>query len=527
MPPDMDKFRLRRFVEKLDAMGEVETHDAQTNLSDIAVIIQNSPNVVWFKNVGPEMLELVANVNGSQKRLAVAMGVSEGNILEEFKRRLDNPQPVIEVEHEQAPVQQIVLEKDQADLTKLPFYLQHQFDGSAYISSGIDYSVDPETGTTNVGCRRRRLRNGGEAGTNLTAPSDLKRIYTGCCSRGEKLPINFAVGSHPIDFMAAGMRIPADEITLVSTLRGEPVPLVKGITNNVRVPADAEMVVEGYLDEHGYWEPDGPYGEYVGYYGPMHQDPVFHVTAITMREDVLHQTLLHGAGPKIHRAESVHLLSVRLQAQASDILKSSNINVADVYVPPGSAEGQHLRVSIFQEQPGQAQSAIAALFGSMFSLKHIFIVDDDINIRDEHQWEWAFVSRFQADRDMISYKGMPGMPMDPSVESGPFGTKAGCDFTLPLQRRHELMMTVATAPTIEGPVRYKTVNQALEKDAPLYFSELMTALGSRDGREITVQLDELRAKGRLMRDCDGRYLIGEAPKGKTGLFGPQHKDPNV
>ena len=105
----MDKFRLRRFVEKLDAMGEVETHEAQTDLSDIAVVIENSPKVVWFKNVGPEMLELVANVNGSQKRLAVAMGVSEGKIVEEFKRRLDNPQPVIEVEREQAPVQQIVL----------------------------------------------------------------------------------------------------------------------------------------------------------------------------------------------------------------------------------------------------------------------------------------------------------------------------------------------------------------------------------------------------------------------------------
>ena len=103
MPSDMDKFRLRRFVEKLDAMGEVETHEAQTNLSDIGVIIENSPKVVWFKNVGPEMLELVANVNGSQKRLAAAMGVSEGNILEEFNKRLDNPQPVIEVERENAP----------------------------------------------------------------------------------------------------------------------------------------------------------------------------------------------------------------------------------------------------------------------------------------------------------------------------------------------------------------------------------------------------------------------------------------
>ena len=133
----MDKFRLRRFVEKLDAMGEVKTHEAQTDLSDIAVVIENSPKVVWFKNVGPEMLELVANVNGSQKRLAVAVGVSEGKIVEEFKRRLGNPQPVIEVEREQTPVQQIVLGGNQADLTKLPFYLQHQFDGSAIVMVDI------------------------------------------------------------------------------------------------------------------------------------------------------------------------------------------------------------------------------------------------------------------------------------------------------------------------------------------------------------------------------------------------------
>jgi len=99
--------------------------------------LKTAPKVVWFKNVGPEMLELVANVNGSQKRLAVAVGVSEGKVVEEFKRRLDNPQPVIEVGREQAPVQQIVLGENQADLTKLPFYLQHQFDGSAIVMVDI------------------------------------------------------------------------------------------------------------------------------------------------------------------------------------------------------------------------------------------------------------------------------------------------------------------------------------------------------------------------------------------------------
>jgi len=524
--PNMENFRLRRFVEKLDAIGEVEVIENPTDLSDVARIVENCPKVVWFKQVGSEKFELVANVNGSQKRLATAMDISEKQILEEFQNRLNNPQPVVEVKSDQAPVQQVILQGNQADLTKLPFYVQHEFDGSPYISAGIDYTVDPKTGVTNVGCRRLSLRNSREAGTNVTAPSDLKRIYSESCDRGEKLDINFAVGSHPIDFMAAGMRIPADEITLVSTLRGEPLPLVKAVTNDVKVPADAEMIIEGYLDQRGYVEPDGPYGEYVGYYGPMHQDPVFHVTAITMREDVLHQTLLHGAGPQIHRAESVHLISIRLQVQALKILQSIDVTVCDIYVPPGSAEGQHLRVSILQERSDQARNAIAALFDGMFGMKHIFIVDEDINIRDEHQWEWAFVSRFQADRDMISYTGMPGMPMDPSVESGKLSTKAGFDLTLPIDRRKELMMTVATAPFIKGKVKYQNVSEALENSGPLYFAELMTDLGSCDGREIAVQLDKLRSKGKLMRDGNGRYLIGKTVKGTTGLFGPQHEDPN-
>ena len=142
--PNMEKFRLRRFVEKLDAIGEVEVLANPTNLSDVARIIENCPKVVWFKQVGSEKFELVANVNGSQKRLATAMDISEKQILEEFQNRLNNPQPVVEVKSDQAPVQQVILQGNQADLTKLPFYVQHEFDGSPYISAGIDYTVDPK-----------------------------------------------------------------------------------------------------------------------------------------------------------------------------------------------------------------------------------------------------------------------------------------------------------------------------------------------------------------------------------------------
>ena len=262
---DLNKFRLRRFVEKLNKLGEVDVIEKPTDLSDLATLIEENPKAIWFKDVGPDNLEIVASVNGSRYRLAKAMDVSPDNLVSEYRNRLKNPQPVIEIKNPDAPVQKVVLTGKDADLSRLPFYVQHQLDGSPYISSAIDYTVDPETGTTNVGCRRLSLRNSKEAGTNLTAPSDLKRIYTEACKKGKKLDISFAIGSHPIDYLAAGMRIPADEISLVSTLRGEPLPLVKSISNDIRVPADAEMIVEGYLDERGYIEPDGPYGEYVGF----------------------------------------------------------------------------------------------------------------------------------------------------------------------------------------------------------------------------------------------------------------------
>ena len=98
------------------------------------------------------------------------------------------------------------------------------------------------------------------------------------------------VGAHPIDYVAAMMRLPGDELGLVSSLRDAPVAVVKSITNDIRVPADAEYVIEGYIDERGYVEPEGPYGEFLGYYGGVKNNPVFHLTAITHRRDALFQT---------------------------------------------------------------------------------------------------------------------------------------------------------------------------------------------------------------------------------------------
>ena len=203
---NFDKYRLRNFVDRLIDLGEVDIHDEPVPLTELSVIIEHTHKAVLFKNAGPERVELVAKTAGNRKRIAAAFESSEDKLYEEYFKRLANPQPLVEVPSAEAPVHQIAITGKDVDLTKLPFHPQHAFDGSCYLSSAIDYTIDPATGRRNVGCRRLSLRNRYEAGTNITAPSDLKRIYTACVGRGQKLPVTFTVGAHPLDFFAATTR---------------------------------------------------------------------------------------------------------------------------------------------------------------------------------------------------------------------------------------------------------------------------------------------------------------------------------
>src|ERR1700722_5609567 len=278
---DTERFRLRSYIDSLAGTAELEVHDAPIDLVDVAAVVEGNPKAVLFRKVGPEGAELVASVTASRARLALAFGVPPESLRAELSRRLTVAPQLVDVSRDDAPVQQVVLTGDDADLTKLPVHLQHGYDGAPFISASIDYCVDRLTGLTNVGIRRLMLRGRRETGIDLHTPSDLKAIYEASAARGERLEISFVVGAHPIDYVASMMRLPGDELGLVSSLRDAPVAVVKGVTNGVRVPADAEYVLEGYIDERGFVEPEGPYGEFLGYYGGVKNNPIFHLTAIT------------------------------------------------------------------------------------------------------------------------------------------------------------------------------------------------------------------------------------------------------
>lgn len=501
-PIDLDRHRLRRFVEEAAAAGLAKVVEAPTDLADVAAAFEGSPDAILFRRAGPEGAELVGNVNGSRERLALAFGCAPEQLTREIMRRLGNKPHVVELTRAEAPVQQVTLIGEAADLTALPVHLQHALDGAPYISSTIDIVRDPDTGLTNVGIRRLMLRGRREAGVDLLAPSDLKVIYERSARRGEKLPVAFVLGAHPVDHVAAVMRIPVDEVGIMASLRDGPLPVVKCVTNDLMVPADAEMILEGYFDERGHVEPEGPYGEFLGYYGELKRNPVFHLTAITKRADALFQTSTIG-GRTMAFTDTAQLNAARAEVTIWRALQTAVREPVDVNVLTASGGSLHVRVAIRQRAPGEARNAIAAVFGSVANSKHVWVVDPDIDVRDDGQMDWAMATRFQADRDLVVADGFRVVPLDPSLNGARTGAKAGFDCTLPFERAIAGGPTIPAPPTYGGP-RFADVRAALA-DGPKHFQDLMAATGSRDGREIVVALEELRREGRVGRDPEGRW----------------------
>lgn len=505
MTVDTEKYRFRRYLEAMAELGEIDVVEETARLSTIAERLEGNSQGVWFRRAGPDGQELAGNIMGSRRRLALSLGVEERDLLTETTRRLRSPVAPVEIDTADAPVHQVIRRENEADLTALPVHLQHGQDGAPYISATLDFSRDPQSGHTNVGMRRLMLRGRQEAGIDLNAPSDLRAIYGGAHGGGSRLPVAFAVGSHPADAIAAlAMTPPVDELALMGAVRGAPVPVVKCVTSDLLVPADAEYIIEGYLDADGWTEPEGPYGEYVGYYGQLKQNPVFHLTAITQRQDAVFQTATIG-GRNMATTDTAQLCALRTEQAIWTALESAVREPVAVYCPASTGGMYNVRIALNQRVPGESRNAIAAAFGSTADTKHVFVVDPDIDVFNDDQMEWALATRFQGDRDMVTSTGYRAVPLDPSLQGSRAGAKAGFDLTRPFGQAGAQEWQVPDPPVFAAS-RSMTVEEALQ-ESPKFFRELMEATGSDDGREIVRALEPFYAAGRLERMTDGRYAL--------------------
>jgi 2,5-furandicarboxylate decarboxylase 1 len=236
---------------------------------------------------------------------------------------------------------------------------------------------------------------------------------------------------------------------------------------------------------------------------------VFHLTAITHRRDAVFQTCTIG-GSAMARTDTAQLAALRTEVTVWRALETAVREVKAVYCSPATGGMFNVRVSLQQRVPGEARNAIAAVFASLANVKHVFVVDPDIDIFSEEQMDWALATRFQADRDLVVQDNLRAMPLDPSLHGMPHGAvrtaKAGFDLTLPLLAPgavRPLEHRVPSAPKYDGH-RFESLEAAL-MHGPKRFAELMAATGTRDGRDVVRQLEDIAATHAITRDDEGRY----------------------
>jgi 2,5-furandicarboxylate decarboxylase 1 len=375
-----------------------------------------------FPKPGGHEIAVVSGIVAARGWIAEAMGVEAAGLLPRFEAAAAAPLPCRRVVS--APVQAVV--HDRVDLARLlPLPTHNELDSGPYITAGLVITRNPETGAQNVAILRCQLNGPNRLGV-LVLPRQTHHFLAMAEAQGEPLPVAIVIGVDPLTLLASQAIAPLDqdELEIASALHGSPLDVVKCLGSDLLVPAEAEFVLEGRFLP-GVREPEGPFGEFPQYYGERAPRPVIEVERVTHRADPLFHTI-NGGGLE-------HLLLGAIPREATLLAHLRRLfpGVRDVHLPPGGVCRYHLYVQMRKAFEGEAKNVILGAFAGHYDLKHVIVVDEDVDIHNPAEVEWAVATRVQADRDLVIVPGAHGSRLDPSNEDG-VGAKMGIDATIPL-----------------------------------------------------------------------------------------------
>jgi 2,5-furandicarboxylate decarboxylase 1 len=346
---------------------------------------------------------------GSRRRIAEALGCDVDDAMDHVLRVMAGPLPE-PVEVDEAPVHDVVVSGKDVDLGDLPFGLHSKSDAGPYITSGVVLARDPQTGNLNTGMYRMMITGRNTISVNAAPDHDLGRIFATAREAGQQVPIAIVLGHHPAYAIASQLKNPPaiDVHALTGGLLGAPLAVAPAISIDLPVPARAEIVLEGVVDPRDRVN-EGPFGEFSYYYGAA-DAPQCEITAITRRDDAFFHDL--------HPTHAEHLclwLFPGREARLLEAVRRAVPAVKSVRIPfYGGALSAYLQVA--KRREGDGKQAILAAFAADHFLKHVTVVDEDVDLRDDRQVLWALNVRFQADRDLMSFGHAKGIRMDPSAQ---------------------------------------------------------------------------------------------------------------
>ncbi len=370
-------------------------------------------------------MPIVCNVVASRRALAFALGVPESRLALEYARRIKDPmKPVVAGD---PPFRRHVLKGPDPDLGRLPIPSYFPGDAGRYLTAGMLVARDPETGVETEGYHRFQLKGRDRMGVSLHSRRRMFEYQRRAEARGQALPCAVALGLHPLVSMGSLAYPPAEvgKFEVVGGLFGAPLEVADCATIDLQVPAAAEIVIEGEILP-GVREPEGPFGEFTGYFSRRSTEHVFVAKAIAMRERPWFQSI--GSG---RAGDHITTLGLVREAEIYNALSRVIPNVTGVHVPLSGTSSFTAYVAIKQGRPGEAKHVIPIVLGVDHYLKLVIVVDDDVDVFDESDVMWAVATRMQADRDLVTIAGSLGAMLDPSADDRGITAKLGIDATRP------------------------------------------------------------------------------------------------
>lgn len=421
---------LRAFLTALKSSGElVEIARPVALKYDIAKALAKASSVqgpaLLFTETGTDF-PLVAGVYGNRRLALIAFEATEQTIHDKVLKGIDNQVGPVDFLGT-PPCQEVVLTGDAIDVTKLPVPTYSPKDGGAYITAGIVVSENPETGIPDIGNYRFQILGPREMGVFSASNHRFGKNIAHATEMGKELHAAVVIGVDPMTMFSC--QVQSSDATndwfVAGGLRGAPVELSKAVSNDLKVPARAEIVIEFTVDTKTQ-KMEGPLGEYTGYYTAASPKPVARVTAITHRKDAIFQGLLTGKPI----TENHVLKQIPFESSILRQLQGQFPTISDLSINSSGGVQTYVVIAMKPRYEGEARQAILAAMASNLHPKWVIAVEPDIDIRNSAEVEWAQSFRVKPRDDVFVVDRTATAPLDPYTDGG-YSSSVGIDATRP------------------------------------------------------------------------------------------------
>ncbi len=448
---------LRDFIHQLEAKGELvrisKEIDTDLEMTEIADrTLRAGGPALLFENPKNHTMPVLANLFGTPERVAMGMGQNSVEALREvgkllaylkepeppkglkdlwqklpvFKQVLNMPAKTVK----KGPCQEVVISGEEVDLTQIPVQRCWPGDVAPLVTWGLTVTRGPHKKRQNLGIYRQQVIGKNKLIMRWLSHRGGALDFREWCQThpGEPYPVSVALGADPATILGAVTPVPdtLSEYAFAGLLRGDKTEVVKSISNDLQVPASAEIVLEGYIaqDETA---PEGPYGDHTGYYNEVDDFPVFTVTHITHRKDPIYHSTYTGRPP-----DEPAILGVALNEVFVPILQKQFPEIVDFYLPPEGCSYRMAVVTMKKQYPGHAKRVMMGVWSFLRQFmytKFVIVCDDDVNARDWNDVIWAITTRMDPARDTVMIENTPIDYLDFASPVSGLGSKMGMDAT--------------------------------------------------------------------------------------------------